>query len=891
MGYSLIIVESPHKAITISGFLGNSYKVIASKGHIKNLPKKQYGIDKKDDKFIASWQLISDKDYILKQLKTLSVKADKIYIATDDDREGERIGWDIIEYLKLKEYYRIVFHEITKKAIEKAINHARHINEDTINAQMARRMIDRIIGYPVSEGIRYYFKKHNLCSYELYKNLGIGRVSAPALKELVNTEIKINKAKVKDYRRVAIDYFHDGVYFRVKHRTIFTEDKLDDMEDLIEEVDNPIVLHLVEQYKRKTQDRKPPPALTTTWMQRAANYLYGFTPEYTMKIAQELYEGINIGNERVGLITYIRTDSKNISEEVVPEIKDYIRDEYGEDYVNPLPLEKENEDKAHEAIRPTSFKLKPENLKKYLSEDQLNLYKFIFLRTIAVFMKSSTYDRSVLTVSVGDKKFHAYANKILFDGWELVGKYWKTHTEDKNEPEEEVIIPSSLYPGMELDPIEVSSYEVEGRKPRHYGVGRFLTTLEKYKIARPSTIATVLPNLLKKQLITIKNNSIYVEKLGIDLIEFLDQYAPWLVDLEKAAEFEKELDMVEKGDYSKDELINKYETLKNEFLKEIEFEKIDYSKKEKLKFFSKCPACKNGKLFETDKTFSCVSRECDFVLFKKNVMSLFEHLGISVKADKVYKYIKAMVESKGSKIYFENIISKKTGREYNAYIGIVKEKRENYDKTFWNLKLSFPKNKNSIPDGIIYANDLLEKDELQAKIEALKEEKRLIVEKAKKDVLTRAYNRKCFDDDIIKIFAYSKTDISLAFVDGDKFKNVNDTYGHDAGDQVLKFLVNKMYDGIRPLQKRVRIYRYGGEEFIMVFVKVSKDEVIECIENIREDIEHSEINHNNQIIKITISVGLSFGKDDDSVETLLKRADTGVYKAKENGRNRIEIIN
>ena len=563
---NLLIVESPHKAETISNFLKGDFRVVATKGHIKNLPKHDLGVEKKEDKYFGDWQLDKEKTKLLSEIKELAKESQKIYIATDDDREGERIGWDVVEYLKLKTYYRIIFHEISKNAVEIAINEARLIDKNIINAQMARRIIDRIVGYPVSDTIRWHFIKNKIVPYDTAKKLGIGRVTAPALKLIIENEKKIENFEPKHYKKIAIDYYHDGIFFRVKNKLKFdpqTQDK--ELSAFLAILNNPANKHVVEQYKRDIKEISPPPPLTTTWMQRAANYLFSFKPDYTMKIAQELYEN--------GLITYMRTDSHHISEEKIHEIYNVVFNTFGEEYLLTEKRYKDDE-KAHESIRPVYFSEEyyPKKLKFKLSKDQYKLYRFIFLRTLAVFMKPALYDRSSITVSIEGNKFIAYSNVLEFEGWEKIGKIWRKAESD--DIDEEIILPKTLNAGDILDPIEVSLYDYETRRPPRFGVGRFLTTLEQLGIARPSTIATILPNLEKKGFIKIMNNFIIPENLGKKTIDFLDEYAQWLTDTANAKLFEEALDMIERGELEKDDLIKGYEKLKDEFQESVGFEEF-----------------------------------------------------------------------------------------------------------------------------------------------------------------------------------------------------------------------------------------------------------------------------------------------------------------------------
>lgn len=414
---NLLIVESPHKAKTINQWFGKDWKVIATAGHIKNLPKNDYGIDENKK---ANWTILNNKKEIIAQLKMLIKNADNIFIGTDDDREGERIAFDVVEHFKIKDYYRVIFHEITKKAISSSLKNAIYIDKNKVESQKARRIIDRIIGYPITSGVKWYFKNNNLAPAEDIKKIGVGRVSAASLGIIVRNEDKIDNFIPSKYKKIYIEYVHGGLAFTVSNNIKFKEEntiELENMHKLILDKDN---LNVVESYNNKVKEVAPFPPLTTSRILRSLNYLYGYEPKETMNVLQKLYDGIKIDNDTmVGIITYPRTDSLNISDEASSEIIDflfevaeinkskmiegeseYIREKkylFDEKYILSSKREFINKNKnifeAHEAIRPTkiSFEFSPKNLKKHLDVVQFRIYEFIFYRIVSTQMKNAIY--------------------------------------------------------------------------------------------------------------------------------------------------------------------------------------------------------------------------------------------------------------------------------------------------------------------------------------------------------------------------------------------------------------------------------------------------------------------------------------------------------------------
>lgn len=980
----LVIVESPTKASTIAGFLGRDFTVISTKGHVKNLPSNEYGILKTNGIFGGDWRIIEDKSKLLKDLKELAKTAKNIYVATDDDREGERIAWDVVEYLKITNYFRITFHSITPDDIKKAISNGIKVDPYLVEAQMARRMIDRILGYPISEMLRNYFEKNKLALKEVIKNLGIGRVSAAALGLIVQNEEKIEKFEPKKYTKVRVDYFMDNIQFSAKSDILFSEEQSEELKFFVASLkDTKKNPHIVEVYKRSTRDVAPPPPLTTSWLLRGCSSLYGFLPEDTMKIAQTLYEGVEIDGEKIGLITYMRTDSYNISSSALYKMMDIVNATFGEKYLfstKRIYDKKVNESaqEAHEAIRPAFFdeKYKPKNIQRFLSEEQLKVYRFIYYRTVAIQMKASIYDNSRFMVNIGGNKLGQIANDLVFDGWEKIGSLWKG---EFGEDGERITLPSSFYPGQEIKPLNVATYPYEERRPPRYGVGPFITTLESHQIARPSTVATVSKHLADKGYINIISSIQYPTDLGRKVYNFLKEYAPWLIDIEHAKKFEADLDLIAKGEMSANELIQEYEALKNEMAKELQYtfstdkapeawaikkaqniansrgetlpddilgnniKTMEYLKKygEKQEKIGTCPKCKQAAVMEGEKHFYCKNNDCKFVVWKSSFASFFKNFEKYVLEEEYADYMKIILKNK--KVFIHNLQNKKKadandGKKLEPFSAFVLLKYNDQYKN-WGLSLEFYNDKKAVdPKYLVKPSLAAPKEEFQpndkknsdnnpnphqpnsnnigrvhitddakkilgmegqghtpdhtellvAEIETLKKEKRFLEDASKKDHLTRAHNRGTCDKDIVECFSLTKgDDYALAFIDVDHFKKVNDTYGHPAGDKVLIGVVDTLYDVFRD-DSDVRIYRYGGEEFLLLINKSDRAHIMRLLNHARMSVEKNVFTSDGQTIKCTISIGVAFIDPTDTVESFIKRADEAMYRAKENGRNRLE---
>lgn len=705
---NLLIVESPAKAKTIEQYLSSmpdEWVVLATGGHIIDLPSSRHGIKNNNGQFIPEWEIIEQKKAGLKKIKQTAIIATHCFIGSDDDREGEAIASSIIKHAGIVQPIRITFTEITKDAIIKAIQEgSRPVDKARVRAQEARRLVDREIGYPVSQIIRWSFKQN----HSEHAPKGVGRIISPALHLLAESEKVIDSFVPSNYSIIYADYNYNGQQFRLTNGHKFTEEQEHELEQTLAHFQHHE--HMIYNYQQRTQDVTPYPPLITSRLQRCAFYLFGFEPKHTMKIAQQLYEGVQIGQERKGLISYPRTDSYNLSPQACQQIIAVLSEHYETDYVLSSPRtfkNKENAQAAHEAIRPTGFAEEyfPKELKKYLSEEQYLIYRLIWNRTLASQMANAVYDRSTIEVDVEGNKLKAQANTRLFAGWEVLDGH-QANISERNEDERfktrEVILPSVMI-GEVIEPMDIKALELTTKCPPRFGMGRFITLIDNKGIARPSTIDGILPSLQKKGYITARQGMLYVSKLGMEVDSWTDKNAPWLNDVDMARAFEKDLDNIEQHNAKRDQLISTYvdkvELLKSTLgyvaidMREPSEEQLIYAQnlaqandivipQETLvnqlllsKFINdhapkthkvgKCPQCKSD-VVETDKSYRCKEKECDFYLVKSHVNRFISQFKIDASAE---DFADALLKKK--KNGCENLPGKQ-GKRFNAYVGLNK---------------------------------------------------------------------------------------------------------------------------------------------------------------------------------------------------------------------------
>ena len=535
----LVIVESPAKAKTIKKFLGRNYEVIASNGHVRDLPKSTLGIDIEND-FEPKYITIRGKGEVLAALRKAVKKADKVYLATDPDREGEAISWHLYYALKLenKNYSRITFNEITKTAVKDSIKHARDIDMNLVDAQQARRVLDRIVGYQISP----------ILWAKIKRGLSAGRVQSVALRLICDREEEINLFIPQEYWSLEALLDVKGSKKPLEAKLIGNKEQKIEIHS--EEEMNEILSYLkgkeftVEGVKVTERLKKSPLPFTTSTLQQDASSKLNFAPQKTMRIAQQLYEGVNIkGQGTVGLITYLRTDSTRISVEADAAAKEYIKEAYGAEFVGAGTVAKKDDKKvqdAHEAIRPTYMTNSPASIKDELSRDQFRLYQLIWNRFMASRMAPAKYENTSVKIAAGDYRFNASASKIAFDGFLSVYNI-------NNEKSEGNVMLKSIDEDTKLTLNNLEPKQHFTQPPAHYTEASLVKTLEEFGIGRPSTYAPTISTITARRYVVKEKKNLYVTELGEAVNNMMKKAFASIVDVNFTAMMEGLLDMVEEG--------------------------------------------------------------------------------------------------------------------------------------------------------------------------------------------------------------------------------------------------------------------------------------------------------------------------------------------------------
>ena len=533
----LVIVESPAKAATIGKFLGNNYKIEASMGHVRDMPKSQMGIDFEHD-FEPKYITIRGKGELLGKLRKDAKAADKVYLATDPDREGEAISWHLLHALNLgeeKPISRITFNEITKTAVKKSITEARDIDMDLVDAQQARRVLDRVVGYTISD----------LLWKKVKKGLSGGRVQSVALRLICDREGEIREFIPEEYWTLGAKLKDaDGKGFEAKFYG-----KGETKTELANEAETNEVLDglkgkdfAVTDVKTGSRQKKPVAPFTTSTVQQEASKHLNMATQKTMMIAQQLYEGVNVkGEGTVGLVSYIRTDSFRISDEAYEAAVAFIKETYGDAFVNPERIVYKSKGKtqdAHEAIRPTNVSRTPESIKDSLSKDQYRLYKLIWERFVASQMSPAVYDTLSVKLSAGDYTFRASGSRLRFSGF--------LEAYSKGEEEDEKVIPK-LTQGDILQAEQLLPEQHFTQPPARYTDASLIKTLEEIGVGRPSTYAPTLTTIQARHYVTKEAKNLFPTELGEMVDEIMKTYFPDIVDIDFTANMEKRLDDVEMG--------------------------------------------------------------------------------------------------------------------------------------------------------------------------------------------------------------------------------------------------------------------------------------------------------------------------------------------------------
>lgn len=540
MAKYLVIVESPAKVKTIKKFLGKNYEVVASNGHVRDLPKSTLGIDVEHD-YEPKYITIRGKGDILAKLRKEVKKADKIYLATDPDREGEAISWHLSQSLKLegKNVYRISFNEITQNAVKTSLKEPREIDMDLVNAQQARRILDRMVGYRISP----------LLWAKVKRGLSAGRVQSVALRIICDREEEINAFIPEEYWTLDASLQIQGekkplvAKFYGDEKSKMTISSEAEMKKVMDEIRNEKFQVL--DVKKGERVKKAPLPFTTSTMQQEASKSLNFAISKTMRIAQQLYEGVDIkGQGTVGLITYLRTDSVRISEEADEQARTFITEQYGENYVATTSTEKKNSAKiqdAHEAIRPSDINRTPAMVKDSLSRDQFRLYQLIWKRFAASRMASAVYETTTVKIGAGKYRFNVAASKVSFEG------FMSVYTSEDDEKAQGNVLLKSIDESTQLELIDFEDKQHFTQPPAHYTEASLVKTLEELGIGRPSTYSPTITTILARRYIVKEAKNLYVTELGEVVNSIMKESFPSIVDEHFTANMESLLDGVEEG--------------------------------------------------------------------------------------------------------------------------------------------------------------------------------------------------------------------------------------------------------------------------------------------------------------------------------------------------------
>lgn len=535
----LVIVESPAKVKTIKKFLGSNYEVLASNGHVRDLPKSRLGVDVEHD-YEPKYITIRGKGDILAALRRASKKADKVYLATDPDREGEAISWHLAEALKLdeKKQQRITFNEITKSAVKESLKHARPIDMDLVDAQQTRRILDRMVGYLISP----------LLWKKVKRGLSAGRVQSVALRIIGDREDEINAFIPQEYWTMDAELQIPGekkpliahFYGTSKKLAIESSAQLEEIKAALSDEK-----YIVEEVKKGERTKKAPTPFTTSTLQQEAANALNFSTQKTMRLAQQLYEGVEIkGSGTVGLITYLRTDSTRISDEADAAARTYIQEQYGAEYVAEK-VEANNSGKkiqdAHEAIRPTDISRTPQDVKESLSRDQFRLYQLIWKRFAASRMTPARYETITVKVGAGEYRFNVSTSRIAFEGFRSV------YIDSNEEKEETNAMAGKIEPGTELALQALDCKQHFTQPPAHYTEATLVRTLEELGIGRPSTYAPTITTIIARRYVVKENKNLYMTELGEIVNNIMKDAFPSIVDVNFTANMESLLDSIGDG--------------------------------------------------------------------------------------------------------------------------------------------------------------------------------------------------------------------------------------------------------------------------------------------------------------------------------------------------------
>ena len=581
MSKKLVIVESPSKSKTIEKYLGKNYKVVSSLGHIRDLStsgKYGFGVDL-ENHFKPDYKIIKGKKKLVTELKKEVKNSDFVYLATDPDREGEAISWHLYDTLGLKDqdYQRIVFNEITKDVILNSFSKARKIDDDLVKSQETRRILDRIIGFRLSKLMQ-----------SKTEGKSAGRVQSVALKLIVDREREIQAFNIEKYYEIDAHFDEMDAKLDTYNNEKIEIKTIDEAQKILDSLDKNFVVESIDKKKKEKKSKFP---FTTSTMQQEASNKLNFTSKKTMSIAQKLYEGINIGNETVGLITYMRTDSIRMSDEFVKNTYAFITENYGKEYVGYVKTSKktDNIQDAHEAIRPTSINRRPEDIKQYLSSDEYKLYRMIYYRALASLFKNAKIEATTVILNNNEYRFKTTGQILLFDG------YLKVYSdyEDSNDK----LLPV-LTEGNSLNANLVEYTEHETKPPARYTESKLIKEMEELGIGRPSTYAKTIDTLKERAYVTINEKKFIPTDIGIDITDRLQEFFKDIINVKYTKEMEDDLDKIADGDLVWYKLLDRFY---QDFEPKVEIAFKEMEKKAPEETGELCPKCNNPLVYKQSK--------------------------------------------------------------------------------------------------------------------------------------------------------------------------------------------------------------------------------------------------------------------------------------------------
>lgn len=636
MAKNLVIVESPAKVKTIKKFLGSNYQVLASYGHVRDLPKSQLGVDLEND-YEPKYITIRGKGDVLSELRKEVKKADKIYLATDPDREGEAISWHLKEALKLdeKKVSRITFNEITKTAVKESFKNARDIDMNLVDSQQTRRILDRIVGYKISP----------LLWAKIKRGLSAGRVQSAALRIICDREAEIDAFVPKEYWSVEAILSSKDIKGSLKAKYAGEVKNKAEAEKIAKDV--AAAAFTIDDIKVGDRARKAPLPFTTSTLQQEASKALNFSTQKTMRLAQQLYEGVELDEGTVGIITYLRTDSTRIADEALASSAEYVGKTFGKEYLKKEEAKESNKGRiqdAHEAIRPTSTERTPLEIKDRLSRDQFRLYQLIWKRFVASRMADATYETTSVKLSAGAHKFTMSASKLKFDGFMKV--YMETGEDESTEETEENSFSGNLTEKTKLKLEDVEKKQHFTQPPAHFTEASLVRTMEEMGIGRPSTYSPTISTILARHYVTKEGRNIFVTELGEVVNKLMVDAFPTIVDSSFTANMETLLDGIEEGNIKwKTVVENFYPDLADAVSKaEEEISKVSIRDEESDEICENCGRRMVIKYGPHGKFLACPGfPEC------KNTKPYFEKIGVA--CPKCGKDIVVKKTKKGRRFY------------------------------------------------------------------------------------------------------------------------------------------------------------------------------------------------------------------------------------------------